>query len=49
MDIEKMSDDEIIKYLQTRNSKILSPVLKQLKINNIEEHMNHNVERQLIF
>ena len=41
MDIEKMSDDEIIKYLQTRNSKVLSPVLKQLKINNIEEHMNH--------
>lgn len=41
MDIEKMSDNEIIEYLQTRSNKTLSPVLNQLKINNIEEHMNH--------
>lgn len=31
MDIEKMSADEIIEYLQTRSNKTLSPVLKQLQ------------------
>lgn len=42
MDIEKMSDDEIIKYLKTRKSHILSPVLQKLKCDNIEEHMEAN-------
>lgn len=42
MDIEKMSDDEIIKYLKTRKSHILSAPLQKLKCDNIQEHMEAN-------
>lgn len=41
MDITKMSDDEIIKYLKTRKSHTLSPILNKLKSDNIEEHLHY--------